>query len=60
EDALIHTSIRFGLGRFTTADEIELAATRVIEAARRLRALSPLSEMAQSGVDLRDVSWRTV
>lgn len=60
EDALIHTSIRFGLGRFTTREEVEAAADHVVRAARRLRSLSPLSDLAQSGVDLADVAWRTV
>ncbi len=57
-DDLAHTSIRFGLGRFNTAEEIEYAAGRVIEAVRRLRELSPLYEMAKEGVDLKKVSWR--
>lgn len=54
---LAHTSIRFGLGRFNTADEIDYAAERVIEAVRRLRELSPLYEMAKEGVDLKKVNW---
>jgi cysteine desulfurase len=57
-DDLAHTSIRFGLGRFNTAEEIEYAAGRVIESVRRLRELSPLYEMAKEGVDLKKVAWR--
>jgi cysteine desulfurase len=43
---LAHSSIRFGLGRFNTAEEIDYAADRVIQAVRKLRELSPLYEMA--------------
>jgi cysteine desulfurase len=45
-DALAHSSLRFGLGRFNTEEEIEYAAARVIEAVKRLRALSPMVEGA--------------
>lgn len=56
-DDLAHTSIRFGLGRFNTPEEIEYVADRVIEAVRRLRELSPLYEMAKEGIDLKKVNW---
>jgi len=56
-DDLAHTSIRFGLGRFNTAEEIDYVAGQVIEAVRRLRELSPLYEMAKEGVVLKKVKW---
>ncbi|MCZ6515527.1 MAG: IscS subfamily cysteine desulfurase [Acidobacteria bacterium] len=49
---LAHTSIRFGLGRFNTKEEVDFVADRVIETVERLRELSPLYEMAKEGVDL--------
>jgi len=54
---LAHTSIRFGLGRFNTEEEVDYVAERVIEAVRRLRELSPLYEMAKEGMDLKKVQW---
>ncbi len=56
-DDLAHTSIRFGLGRFNTEEEVNYTARRVIETAKRLRELSPLYEMAKEGVDLKKVEW---
>ncbi|HEY5956561.1 MAG TPA: IscS subfamily cysteine desulfurase, partial [Polyangiaceae bacterium] len=55
--AAAHSSIRFGLGRANTAEQIDSAATRVIAAVRRLRELSPLYEMVQNGVDLSQINW---
>ncbi|MGA7412690.1 MAG: IscS subfamily cysteine desulfurase [Bryobacteraceae bacterium] len=56
-DDLAHSSIRFGLGRFTTEDEIDYTANKVIDVVRKLRELSPLYEMAKEGVDLTKVVW---
>jgi len=56
-DELAHSSIRFSLGRFNTAVEIDYTVERVVAAVRKLRAMSPLYEMAQEGVDLKSVSW---
>jgi cysteine desulfurase len=56
-DELAHSSIRFSLGRFTTAEEVDFAADRVIAEVLRLRAMSPLWEMVQEGVDLSQVKW---
>ncbi len=54
---LAHTSIRFGLGRFTTQEEIDFAAEKVVCIVKKLRELSPLYEMVKEGVDLKTVSW---
>ena len=54
---LAHSSIRFGIGRFTTAEEIEYTIDRMIKAVNHLREMSPLYEMAKEGVDLKSVQW---
>ena len=54
---LAHTSIRFGIGRFNSEEEVDYVANRVIETVRRLRDLSPLYEMAKEGIDLKSVHW---
>ena len=56
-DELAHTSIRFGIGRFNTEEEIDYVAGLVVDKVRKLRDLSPLWEMAQKGVDLKKVEW---
>src|SRR5215467_6160698 len=56
---LAHTSIRFGIGRFNTEEEVDYVAARVVEVVRRLRELSPLYEMAKEGIDLKSVHWAT-
>jgi len=57
-DDLAHTSIRFGLGRFNTEEEVDYVADRVVHEVRRLRDLSPLYEMAKEGIDLKSVAWQ--
>ncbi|MEA2778627.1 MAG: cysteine desulfurase [Rhodospirillaceae bacterium] len=57
EEELAHTSIRFGFGRFTTVDEIDIAVEQIVSAVTRLRELSPLWEMAQEGIDLKSIKW---
>jgi cysteine desulfurase len=57
-DDLAHSSIRFGIGRFTTREEVDFAADQVIRAVKRLREMSPLYEMAQEGIDLSRVQWQ--
>jgi cysteine desulfurase len=54
---LAHSSIRFGLGRFNTDEEVDYTAKRMIEAVTRLREMSPLYEMAKEGIDLKSVQW---
>jgi cysteine desulfurase len=55
---LAHTSIRFGLGRFNTKEEVDYVTNRVVEVVSRLRELSPLYEMAKEGVDLSKMNWK--
>jgi cysteine desulfurase len=55
---LAHTSIRFGLGRFNTDEEVDYVANRVVETVSRLRELSPLYEMAKEGVDVSKMKWQ--
>ncbi len=57
EEELAHTSIRFGIGRYTTTAEIDFTIDRVVKAVERLREMSPLWEMAQQGVDLKSIQW---
>jgi cysteine desulfurase len=54
---LAHSSIRFGLGRFTKPEEVDYAAKRIIETVNKLREMSPLYEMAKEGIDLKSVQW---
>ena len=56
-DDLAHSSIRFGLGRFNTEEEVDYVADKVIDVVRKLRELSPLYEMAKEGIDLTKVQW---
>ena len=56
-EELAHTSIRFGLGRFTTAEEVDFAVEKVVATVKRLRDMSPLYEMAKEGIDLKSVQW---
>lgn len=56
-DDLAHTSIRFGLGRFNTDEEVDYVGQRVVEVVRKLRDLSPLYEMAKEGIDLSKIEW---
>lgn len=57
EEELAHTSIRFGIGRFTTQEEIDYAADLLKKAVFKLREMSPLWEMVQEGIDLKSIKW---
>jgi cysteine desulfurase len=56
-DELAHSSIRFGLGRFNTEEEVDYVADLVVQKVARLRELSPLWEMHKEGIDLKSVAW---
>jgi cysteine desulfurase len=56
-DELAHSSIRFGLGRFNTEDEVDYVADLVLSKVKHLRDMSPLWEMHQEGIDLKSVQW---
>ena len=56
-EELAHTSIRFGLGRFNTEEEVDFVIDLVARKVSKLRELSPLYEMAQEGIDLKSVTW---
>src|SRR5271156_2344696 len=56
-DELAHSSIRFGLGRYTTEEEVDYVAELVIAKVKKLRELSPLYEMHKEGIDLKSVQW---
>jgi len=56
-EELAHSSIRFGLGRFNTEEEVDYVADLVIAKVQRLREMSPLYEMAKEGIDLHSVDW---
>ncbi|XP_013404050.1 cysteine desulfurase, mitochondrial [Lingula anatina] len=57
EEDLAHSSIRFGISRFTTEEEIDYTAEKCIEHVQRLREMSPLWEMVQEGIDLKSIQW---
>jgi cysteine desulfurase len=54
---LAHSSIRIGLGRFTTKDEVDMLVNLMTEKVKYLRELSPLWEMVQEGIDLKSIAW---
>ena len=56
-DDLAHSSLRFGLSRFTTDEQIDYAIGHVKEAVTKLREMSPLWEMFQEGIDLSKIEW---
>jgi cysteine desulfurase len=57
DEELAHTSMRFGFGRFTTEEEVDYAADKLITAVTRLREMSPLWDMIQEGIDLKTIEW---
>jgi cysteine desulfurase len=57
DDELAHSSIRFSIGRFTTAEDVDYTVERIRASVEKLRALSPLWEMHKDGIDLKSVQW---
>merc|ERR1719419_719873 len=57
DEDLAHSSIRFGIGRFTTDEEVDFTVERTIKEVTRLREMSPLWEMIQDGVDIKTIQW---
>jgi cysteine desulfurase len=56
-DDLAHSSIRFGLGRWSTEEEVDYVADKLVSVVTRLREMSPLYELAKEGVDLSTMQW---
>ena len=59
DEALAHTSLRFGFGRFTKDEEIDYAIELLLSKINKLRELSPLWEMAQEGININEIKWAT-
>lgn len=57
DDELAHSSLRFGLGRFSTDEEVDFAIDHVKQAVEKLREMSPLWEMFKEGIDLKTIEW---
>ena len=57
DEEMAHTSIRYGVGRFSTEAEIDRAVELTVEHVAKLREMSPLWEMVQEGIDLKSISW---
>lgn len=57
EEDLAHTSLRFGIGRFTTEAEVDYAVAATVRHVNKLRDMSPLWEMHQEGIDIRKIEW---
>lgn len=57
DEDMAHTSIRFGMGRFTTEEEIDRAAELTVRQVEKLREMSPLYEMVKEGIDIKSIQW---
>jgi cysteine desulfurase len=57
EEEMAHTSLRIGLGRFTTEHEVDSAVDELAHHVTKLRAMSPLWEMSQEGIDIKSIEW---
>lgn len=57
EEDLAHSSIRFGIGRFTTEEDVDFTSDKLKVHVKRLREMSPLWEMVQDGIDLKTIKW---
>merc|ERR1712146_339163 len=56
-DDIAHSSLRFGIGRFTTVEEIDFTIDLVERSIKKLREMSPLAELAAEGIDLKTIEW---
>merc|ERR1712228_183717 len=56
-DEIAHSSIRFGIGRFTSQEEVEFTIERTVKEVSRLRDMSPLWDMVQEGIDIKTIEW---
>jgi cysteine desulfurase len=54
---MAHSSLRFGIGRFTTEAEIDFVVERIVGTVNKLREMSPLWEMVQEGIDIGSIQW---
>lgn len=57
DDELAHSSLRFGIGRFSTEEEVDFVLDLLEKHVKRLREMSPLWEMVQEGIDLKEIQW---
>ncbi|KAJ6767491.1 CYSTEINE DESULFURASE MITOCHONDRIAL [Salix koriyanagi] len=57
DEDMAHTSIRFGIGRFTTEEEIDRAVELTVQQVDKLREMSPLYEMVKEGIDIKQIQW---
>jgi cysteine desulfurase len=57
EEDMAHSSIRYGLGRFNTEEEVDYVVKLMVDKVRKLREMSPLYEMAREGIDLKSIEW---
>jgi len=57
DDELAHSSLRFGIGRFSTEEEVDFVLDLLVKHVERLREMSPLWEMVQEGIDLKEIQW---
>ena len=57
QDDMAHSSIRFGIGRFTSEEEVKYTVERTVREVERLREMSPLWDMVQDGIDLKTIQW---
>lgn len=57
DDELAHSSLRFGIGRFTTEEEVDFVLELLEKHVERLREMSPLWEMVQEGIDIKEIKW---
>ncbi|KAL0265535.1 UNVERIFIED_CONTAM: hypothetical protein PYX00_010928 [Menopon gallinae] len=58
DEDLAHTSIRFGIGKYTTREQLDTVADKIIENVKRLRSISPIWEMLEQGIDLKTIEWK--